>query len=300
MGELAELGLVQKSHASSGRLPTEDGLRFFVDQLIANPAELASYQQRELAHSFERVVGDDIVHLASRILSDRTRQLGFVVAPTLQRVILRHASLVRLSAERVLVVLISASGQSHRVVVQYQGDGDQSSLDRMATVLNQHLEGRNLGELRDILERELRKLQQRAGSLAKRALELGLQAITKSTGASPSLVIASRMALLDQPEFADAERIRELFAAVETNERLLAVLEQILDESADGVCVALGSDFEEAGLHRCAVVAAPYGGEASLGVLGVICASRMDYARIIPLVGYCSQLVTEKLTTAEN
>ena len=104
-------------------------------------------------------------------------------------------------------------------------------------------------------------------------------------------MIATRLALLDQPEFASPERVRELFAALEQGERLVDLLEELLE--GEGVSVTLGEKLETHGLSGCALVAAPYGDSA--GLLGVIGPTRMDYGRIIPLVGYCSRLVTDKL-----
>jgi len=297
MAELTALELIEKSHASSGRIPTEKGLRLFVDSLLSPSEELESYQRRALAHSFDEVAGEGVVQLASQILSSETRQLGFVVAPRLKRVVLRHVSFVRLSSEQVLVVLVSRDGQAHRLVIEDARSGDQADLEATARMLNERLLDRTLFELRDALEAELRTLRDRAGGALKRALSLGLRAIELSEDATPGLVIASHLALLGQPEFDDAERIRELFSAVEMNEHLVEMLDQILETSQRDVAVALGADFEEAALRRFALVASAYGDERSrLGVLGVIGPNRMDYARIIPLVSYCSQMVSEKLS----
>jgi heat-inducible transcriptional repressor len=108
------------------------------------------------------------------------------------------------------------------------------------------------------------------------------------------LVIETRLALLDQPEFHDPQRIRDLFAALETKQRLLEVLDRMLDSS--GVCVAFGDEVDEPGLHHCALVASHYGGaDAPLGMLGVIGPVRMDYERVIPVVDYLSQVITGRL-----
>ena len=111
-------------------------------------------------------------------------------------------------------------------------------------------------------------------------------------------MIETRLALLDQPEFHDPRRVRDLFAAVETKERLIEVLDQMMD--SEGVSVAFGDEVEEPSLHRFALVATRYGhgssGERPLGVLGVIGPSRMDYGRVIPLVDYLSRVITEKLS----
>lgn len=289
MAELNELGLIQKPHASAGRVPTERGLRHFVDRLL-EAAELAAYERRTLAHSFEDVEASNVMHVASQLLSDTTHLLGFVLAPRLERVVLRHVSLVRLSTDRLLVVLVSRTGETHRRVIEYSGSGDQPELDRMAAALRERVVNRTLGEVRDLLRRELRELHSEADRIAKRALTLGLRALEFDE--SPAdLVIASHLELLNQPEFDDADRIRELFEAIETQEYLMHILDETI--GAEGVSVTLGGEFEEPTLRRCALVVAPYGGD--LGVLGVIGPSRMDYGRVMALVGLCSDLMTEKL-----
>ena len=141
-----------------------------------------------------------------------------------------------------------------------------------------------------------------ADRLLERALSLGLRALDATAFTASDLVVATRLAVLDQPEFADPERMRGMLSALETHERLVEVLGQVLER--EGVTVSLGDDLAEPGLRDCAMVAVPYGhagggsqdGEGrALGVIGVIGPSRMDYGRIIPVVSYCSRLVTEKL-----
>ena len=297
LSELTSLGLIAKPHASAGRVPTEAGIRLFVDRLL-DPGPIEQYERRSLARSFDDVRADDAVQLASQVLSEHTHQLGFVVAPRLDRVPLRQVSFVRLSSERVLAVLVDAGGHAHQRVIDDPLQGgrfDQAELDRMSATLGERIAGRTLREARDRLQGEVRSLRNRAGRLVERALVLGLRA-AEAAMESPTandLVIATRLALLDQPEFSDPERVRELFAALERSERLVDLLEELLD--VEGVSVALGEQLDGQGLTGCAVVATPYADSA--GVLGVIGPTRMDYGRIIPLVSYCSQLVTDKLST---
>jgi heat-inducible transcriptional repressor len=295
LAELSALGLIEKPHASSGRVPTEEGIRHFVDRLLA-PSAVGQYERRSLDLSFESVQAGHTVQLASQVLSDHTHQLGFVMAPRIERIALQHVSFVRLAADRVLAVLLDASGRAHQRVVESPFDErnlDQAELDRMAAALNERVVGCNLRELRDLLERDVRSLRNRAGRLLESALQLGLRAAEAAieTPTTGDIVIATRLALMDQPEFSDPERLRDVFAALEQGERLVEILEELLE--GDGVSVALGDELELHGLVGCALVVAPYGDSA--GMLGVIGPTRMDYGRIIPLVSYCSQLVTDKL-----
>ncbi|MGI9591767.1 MAG: hypothetical protein ACR2P8_10400, partial [Myxococcota bacterium] len=152
-----------------------------------------------------------------------------------------------------------------------------------------------LDETRALLVREARAQRREANALLVRALEVGTRALD-GEASEADLVIATRLALLDQPEFSDPQRLKDLYQAIETKERLLEVLRDLL--ASEGVSVGIGEELEDPGLHHCALVASHYGeGNAGepLGVLGVIGPSRMDFARVIPLVAYLSELVTGKL-----
>jgi heat-inducible transcriptional repressor len=295
LSELTELGLVDKPHRSAGRVPTEKGLRLFVDELLA-PIDLAACERRDIAYQVDGAVGDDIVTLASGLLSRHTHQLGFVVAPRLDRLVLRHVSLVRLSSERLLVVLVAETGTAYRSVISDEAGLTQPQLDRVSTLLNERAVGRTLAQVRARLAREAEGQRRQADRILRLALELGVRAVAAAQGEEADLVIATRLALLRQPEFRDPRRVRDLFEALETRERLLEVLDRMLER--EETTVAFGEEIEDPALRHCAVVARRYGagpGAAPLGVLGVIGPSRMDFSRIIPLVDYLSELVTGKL-----
>ena len=292
LAELSEAGCVTKAHASSGRVPTERGLRLYVDQLLG-PRALGRHEARDLAGGLDRVDPDGLVEAASRLLSERSRLLGFVVVPRLESMVLQHLSLVRLSAGRVLAVLVSSDGATARRIVEDEGDRDQRELDEISAFLNERLAGSTLAELRLQLRRESRELRGHADRLRTRALRLARRAVAP-TGQAFDLVIATRLALLDQPEFRDPDRLRELFHAIERRERLAALLGQVLERP--GVNVKFGGEVEEPALRHCALVVARFGsGGGSEGALGVIGPRRMDYGRVIPLVDTLSHLVTEKL-----
>lgn len=297
LAELSELGLIEKPHASAGRVPTAAGFRHFVHELL-DPGEIEQYERRTLDRSFQEVDAGDAMQLASQVLSQHTHQLGFALAPRLERLILQQVSFVRLSTERVLAVLVDTGGRAHQRVIENPLAGDppdQLELDRMSAALAERVSGRNLRDAYDHLRREVRSLRNRADRLLDGALHLGLRMaeVALETPSASDLVIATRLVLLDQPEFSDPGRVRELLAALEQSERLVDLLQELL--SGEGVSVALGDELDTQGLSGCAVVAAPYGDSA--GMLGVIGPTRMDYGRIIPLVGYCSRLVTDKLWT---
>jgi heat-inducible transcriptional repressor len=294
MAELDELGLISKPHRSAGRVPTDAGLRIYVDHLV--PRGLDDFERRDLAGRVDEIDPDALMQSASRQLSERSRQLGCLTAPRGAALVLRHVALVRLSTTKVLAVLVADTGAAIRRVVDDEESGDQPQLDRLAVALNERLAGRTLAQVRDALAREVVALRSHAEGVLERAIRLGWRALMEAPEADDpgDLVIATRLALLDQPEFHDPERVRQLFHALEAKESLLQILRKLIEAKA--VTVVFGEDLEAPELRRLALVAAPYGAaDAPLGVVGVIGPRRMDYPRVVPLVGYVSTLVSERL-----
>lgn len=296
LAELAELGLVEKPHRSAGRIPTESGLRRFVNELIA-PVALAASQRRDIDYRVDGAVGEGVVPVASGLLSRHTRQLGFVLAPRLELLVLRHVSLVRLSTEKLLVVLVAETGAAYRCILDDEQGLSQPELEAIASLLNERVAGHTLPTIRERLAREARAHRRQADRLRVLALELGRRALAAAQEEGADLVIETHLTLLEQPEFSDPRRVRDLFEALETKERLVQVLDHMLKTT--GVTVAIGDEIDDPALRRCAVVARRYGsgaGNSPLGMLGVIGPSRMDFSRVIPLVDYLSEAVTEKLS----
>jgi heat-inducible transcriptional repressor len=292
LAELDTLGFVHQPHASAGRIPTEQGLRTFIDRLL-DRRDVAEYDRRAIEFRVDAAGSDELIEVVAELLSEQTRLVGFALAPRLERMTLRHVSLVRLGPARVLAVLVSSTGAAHRRVLDVEVALDQRDLDRAASLLNERLVGRTLAEVRDALRRETSALRLEADRVLRSALELGTRALAVEDEEA-DLVVATRLALLEQPEFRDPRRIRELFETLETKERLAEIVEEML--AADGVQVVLGGEVGDPALSHCALVVTHYGDATSpLGAVGVIGPSRMDYSRVIPLVGYCSRVMTEKL-----
>lgn len=295
MAELGRLGLLDQPHTSAGRVPTELGLRVFVDGILEDAA-LSMADERGFGGSLGDADPDVLMRSACEMLSSRTRQLGFALPPRLEREPIRHVSLVRLSGEQVLVVLVSKSGVAHRRVIEEPGHDDQADLDRVAGEVNRRIAGRTLAAVREVLHREARQLRTQADRLRARAIRLASLALEPEGLEEADLVIGTRLALLDQPEFRDPERVRALFEALETKERLIVILDKLL--AARGVQVAFGHELGEPSLLPFALVTATYGdAQSPLGMLGVLGPARMDFARVIPLVASLSRMVGRRLAS---
>ena len=236
LAELHEAGLIEKAHASAGRVPTEFGLSVFIDHLL-ELADLGPHHQRLLDRALEGVDAAETPRHASHLLSEYTRQLGFVVAPRVEHQRLRTLHLVPISTERVLVVLITQNGGVIERIIEQAEPTPQRDLERIGRLLAERVMGRTLVGLRAHLESERQRLRGEADDLMQRVWALGLSAC--KTQNKQDLVIATRLALLDQPEFSDPDRIRGLFAALEINQRLLDLLRQIAQADSGETRVGL-------------------------------------------------------------
>lgn len=292
MAELSELGLIEQPHTSAGRVPTEAGLRLFVDELVAAPG-VGDWERRRIEQELDAAGSDASLRAASDLLSARTHQLGFAVLPRLDRVALRHASLIRVSSERVLVVLVSRSGVTYQRVIRDARSGDQTRLERIEVELNRRLAGSSLVALRAQLRRESAQLRHRAERLLFDTLCLAVHALADEAAAQIDVLTPTRRTLVEQREFHEPERLAELWAVLETHEALLALLERVL--ARGGVAVTFGGEVDVPALRQCAAVTAACGTDDARALVGVLGPSRMDYARVIPLVHLCSELVTERL-----
>ena len=317
LAELHEEGLIDKAHASAGRIPTPLGMGVFIDHLL-DLADLAPYQQRVLDRALAGVAAAEMPRHTSQLLSQTTRMLGFVMAPRVEYLRMHSVHLVAVGARRVLAVLVTENGSVIQRVFDHSERLSTRELERVGALLARRVAGKTLADLRRALEDEREQLRGEADQWMQRVWSLGLRACECEAG--DDLVVATRTTLLDQPEFSDPERIRGLFAALETNQKLLALSKKIAQtdtgEAQVGLSMSIGQELGEPSLRDCALVAVPYGRlpitdrdplasptgpvqtpteDCSLGVLGVIGPQRMDYGRVIPLVSYCADLVTRKL-----
>ena len=283
MGELMELGLLEQPHTSAGRVPTDAAFRLWVDHLLHEPhaeRRLPARLTRELAEPPGALA--PALKRAADVLTEVTGQLGFSLAREREVLRLVQVHFVRVSSERVTALLV-AEGGAVRTRLLEERESDQRRLDRVSAELSQLVAGLTLEEARARLSAEIEG--DRRDALRRETLALGARGLDVDVTAPAELFVGDRSRLLDQPEFADAERLRDVLRALEEKQRLLALLDKLI--SARGVQVAIGEELGDPGVVHCAVVAERLG-PAPLCGLGVIGPVRMRYDRIIPVVRYVS------------
>ena len=298
MSDLEQLGLVYAPHTSAGRLPTEIGLRFFVDALM-QIGDLTEDDRRaieaQVAGAGQQKSLEGVLTEASGLLSGLSRAAGVVLtAKSNQR--LKHIEFVRLEPERALVVLVAEDGQVENRVLDIPVGLPTSALIEAANFLNARIRGRTLAEVRTEIEQRLREGQAELDELTKKIVAAGLASWSGGERDERKLIVRGQAHLLeDLKVLADLERVRLLFDDLETRREVVDLLGRA--EQAEGVRIFIGSENKLFSLSGSSTIVAPYhdaSGEI-VGVLGVIGPTRLNYARIIPMVDYTAKVVSKLL-----
>lgn len=291
MSDLEDLGLLFAPHTSAGRLPTDLGLRLFVDGLL----EHGNLTNDERRHIESQCAADgkslsEVLEEATTMLSGLSNCAGLVVAPKAEAP-LKHIEFVALGPGRAMVVIVTSTGLVENRIIDVPIGMPASSLVEASNYLSARLVGRTIGEAALEIRRELTDQRAELDELTSKVVEQGL-ATWGGAGKSSALIVRGQAQLLDDVNaIEDLERIRQLFGALETKESLLSLLD--LAEIAEGVQIFIGAENELFGLAGCSMIVAPYGNSEQklVGAIGVIGPTRIDYARIIPMVDYTAKVI---------
>ena len=299
MSDLEQLGLVYAPHVSAGRLPTQKGLRFFVDAFM-EIGDLAEEERRvidaQVRASGNSATLEQMLTEASQLLSGMSRGAGLVVTAT-NEVALKHIEFIQLEPTKALAVLVSQSGDVENRVVDLPAGVTASQLHEASNFLNAHIRGRTLAEAKIEIARVKEETRAALDSLSQELVEKGLAVWAGSESGLPSrLIVRGRANLLENVTAqADIELLRRLFEDLETQDGLIQLLG--LAEEGSGVRIFIGSENKLFSLSGSSLVVAPYRDKDSrvIGALGVIGPTRLNYARIVPMVDYTAQIVSRML-----
>ena len=297
MSDLEQAGLIFAPHTSAGRLPTELGLRFFVDAMLElgdvgrEEQERIEAQMRAAAsgHTFASVLAE-----ASSLLSGVSRGAG-VVLTTKTNVQLKHIEFVRLDPARALVVLVSDDGSVENRLLDLPPGLPASALQEASNYLNARLHGRTLGGLRAEIEAGRQAMKRELDAITERLVDAGL-AISVGPTEARQLIVRGQANLLDDLRaIEDLERMRLLFSDLETQKDVIDLLARA--EGGDGVRIFIGSENKLFSLSGSSLIAAPFrdGSQTIVGVVGVIGPTRLNYARIVPMVDYTARVVSRMM-----
>jgi heat-inducible transcriptional repressor len=291
MSDLENTGLLVSPHTSAGRLPTEAGLRIFVDGLMEF-GDLPPAEQDQLEERC-RAQGKSLEHLfeeATLALSGLSRCAGLVLAPKTEAP-LKHLEFVYLNKGRAMVVMVTEDGMVENRILEISPDLSPSHLTEASNYLNRWVVGKRLGEARIFVEQDMKQQRTQLDHLAAQVIEEGF-ALWGGESSRRSLIIKGQAHLLEEIKAVeDLKQLQSLFEALETQEELLSLLDMTIE--ADGVQIFIGSGTPLFQLSGSAMIIAPYGKQNGrvVGAIGVIGPKRMNYGRIIPMVDYTAKLL---------
>ncbi len=291
MADLEEAGLLYSPHTSAGRLPTEAGLRLFVHGLleIGNLAEDERHNIESLCAARGQSLSQALEE-ATTALSGLSHCAGVVVVPKQERP-LKHIEFVHLGPGRALVVLVTEDGLVENRVIEVPLGLPPSTLVSAANFLNSRLIGRTIEEARGEIDQEVGSHRAQLDELTSRVVSSGLACWAGGDGASALIVRGQANLLEDVTALADLERLRSLFEMLETKETVLRLLDA--SKKAEGVQIFIGAESHLFGVAGCSLIIAPYQNsrERIIGAIGVIGPTRINYARIIPMVDYTAKVI---------
>ncbi len=299
MADLEALGLIYSPHTSAGRMPTQTGLRLFVDSML-EIGGLSESEQDQIEAKFRQTSeGQSINALlaeAGEMLSGLSRCAGVVVAEKhINR--LKHVEFVSLDHNRALLVLVGEDGNVENRILTLPEGLPPSALATASNYLNARLRGRSISEAKAAVEQELKQKKAELDELTARLVQSGLAQWSGGSDDNKSLIVRGRSHLLeDLTALEDLNRIRLLFDDLESKKELVQLLD--LAEEASGVRIFIGSENQLFSLSGSSLIVSPFRDDQRkiVGVLGVIGPTRLNYARIIPMVDYTAKLVGRLLT----
>ena len=292
MADLEERGFLRQPHTSAGRVPTPSGYHFYIETLMRQRS-VPVQQRRYIDSQLKEGSADagDRMAAASQVLSELTHQVGVVLIPALGDTVLKAVDFVPVSGRRVLCVVVSSSGFVDSKLIELEEVVPREELVRAGNYLTETFGGLALREIRDRLLLMMDEERAQVDRLLRLAIRLASQ--TLSPGVA-EVKLDGTSELLSQPELADLGRVRRLFEEFNDKARLVKLLNQCLEGS--GVRAWIGEDSELTEALDFSLVASPYrAGERVLGSLGILGPSRMEYDKVIPLVEYLADTLSEAL-----
>lgn len=297
MSDLEEKGFLFHPHTSAGRIPTDKAYRVYVDELLrVQPLERVERFQLAQEISAGGFAIESILRRAAQSLGVLTQELGVALGPRMEQAVLEKLELVRLTTEKLILVLTLRGGAVRTIFIEVPGEIADEALLEVQVVLNERLAGLSLLEIRQSLGTRLRDATTATG--AKELLNIFLQEgdalfDVPVVDDSEAVVLGQASLLAEKPEFASGERMRRLIEMTETRAELATLLRN--RSSATGVSISIGSEHGSALPGGLTVVTAEYHTGSLSGVIGVIGPTRMSYEKVIALVTHTSSLVTELL-----
>lgn len=294
MSGLEKNGLVVAPHTSAGRIPTEQGLRLFVDSLLeVQPieAKLVSQLQQQLDPDKDI---DELVSQASQLVSEMTQMAGVVSVPKQNHAILRHIEFLPLPEKRILAIMVTNEKDVHNKVLHLNREYSATELQQAANYLNQQFSGQDINLIRDSLLKDLDRSRQDVDNVMRTAVEVANKALSGDQISKPEFIVQGEKNLVRYNDSNNREQLQHLFEIFDRKREMLGLFDRCVH--SEGVKIFIGHEAGFEGFGDCSVITAPYSVAGKpIGVLGVIGPARMNYDHVIPVVDMTARLLSDAL-----
>lgn len=296
MADLEDMGLIFSPHTSAGRIPTAQGYRVFIDNLVTvKPLRHSVVEKLRGQLSSDESV-DTLIDRASSLLSAMTRMAGIVTLPRRELIILRHIEFLPLSNKRILVILVVNEQEVQNRIIHTEREFSPSELQQTANFLNREYVGQDLNRIREALLNSMQAVRDDMQHLMQMAIQMADNVM--QTSKHEDYVIAGETNLMDYAEMANLEKLRNLFQAFNTKRDVLHLLDKSIH--AEGMQVFIGEESGYSAFENCSVITTPYKvSDNIVGVLGVIGPTRMAYDQVIPVVDITAKLLGNLLSSEQ-
>jgi heat-inducible transcriptional repressor len=288
LSDLEELGYLHQPHTSAGRIPTDKAFRLFIDAMM----EVRQLTDIENAHLLQRFAeiqpGPNFLRETGRLLSELTGTAAVVVSPRAEGMSLKHLRFIRTMPGEILAVVVMTNGSVQNRFLK--ADVRETELQKVHHLLDDVIEGRTLGDLRELFARKLQTERVQADELRKRAFELA-EAAVSAADVGADVVIEGRAKLLELPDFAEGSNLKDLVSALDESEAIVRLLDATLE--ARGTTVVVGREAGDLAGGQLSIVGASYRNQGrTVGSVGVIGPTRMDYPKMVPIVAATANAIT--------
>ncbi|CEG27921.1 heat-inducible transcriptional repressor HrcA [Bacillus sp. B-jedd] len=292
MADLEDLGFIEKTHTSSGRIPSEKGYRYYVDHLLA-PEKIDAKELAKIKSIFaERIFEfEKIIQRSAMILSEMTSYTSIMLGPAVEENRLRKIQIVPLNKETAIAIIVTDTGHVENKTIQLPVSMDAGDLEKMVNILNERLSGIPLLDLRDKLYKEVAVLLRQ--HISNYDIMLHMLSETLNMPVSEKLFFGGKTNILSQPEFNDISKIRSLLSMIEQEQPVY----ELIKNSPAGITIRIGRENDNRAMENCSLITATYAmGDEKLGSIGILGPTRMEYSRVVSLLQIMSRDLSTVLT----
>lgn len=302
MADLEEEGYITHPHTSAGRVPTDKGYRFYVSSMM-RVGTLSQAERAKIDQNIEQIVAnsqgsEDVLREASRILGKISRQIGIVLSPKLSKGIFEKLEIVPLSSSKIMVVISIQAGLVKTIVLEVRSEVPRAKLEELSRTLNERLSGLTLEEIRQSFSERVADCQDDTGLI--RVFIDSAERLFDGQPDTERIHVAGTENILAYPEFENREKIRGIIELIENEDVIVHLLEDSMandmGSKIEGVSIRIGKENQDSKMKECSIITARYEVGSTVGTVGVIGPTRMDYSKIVRVIDYMAKRLSATLS----